>query len=155
MKKYSVSVDFVAFGDLDDDTTKKLEAFHAAVDKAGSSHIQIIPPSPNLLSDSLLGTPIIGGEGAGAGEGGDEFGAGGIDAAADPELAYVLRLSLEEENQRVERERKEQEAKEKQAQAAAQEAIPEEGGESQQDKGESSGSKDDKGGDSGDKMDTA
>ncbi|PGH14662.1 hypothetical protein AJ80_05843 [Polytolypa hystricis UAMH7299] len=158
MKKYNVSIDFIAFGDLDSETTKKLEAFHEAVNGADGSHLAIIPPGPNLLSDSLVGTPIVGGEAAGgAGQGGEEGGETGfdfgVDPAADPELAFALRLSLEDEKARLEKEKKEREEKEGKSSL---EGIAEEGGESQPllDKsGEPSGDKKDK--DDGDKMDTA
>ncbi|KAI5297094.1 hypothetical protein KEM55_005145, partial [Ascosphaera atra] len=59
MKKYSVSIDIVGFGDLDDETLKKLEAFHANVDAGNTSHLAIVPAGPNLLSDQLVGTPIV------------------------------------------------------------------------------------------------
>ncbi|PGG96322.1 26S proteasome regulatory subunit N10 [Blastomyces parvus] len=169
MKKYNVSVDFVAFGDLDDDTIKKLEAFNENVNGADGSHLAIIHPGANLLSDSLLTTPILGGDASGVGRAGGEEGVeGGVDIgfdpAADPELAFALRMSLEEEQARIEKERKEKEEKEKQEKAVL-EGIAEEGGETQPllDKdGEPSGSgsnerkKDDKDkGADGDKMDTA
>ncbi|EEH39244.1 26S proteasome regulatory subunit RPN10 [Paracoccidioides lutzii Pb01] len=169
MKKYNVSVDFVAFGDLDDETIKKLEAFNENVNGADGSHLAVIPPGPNLLSDSLVATPILGGDGTGIGRGGgDEEGEGGVDIgfdpAADPELAFALRMSLEEEQARIEKERKEKEEKEKKEKVAL-EGIAEEGGESQpllDENGEPSrsGSNEDKKddrdkGNGGDKMDTA
>lgn len=147
MKKNNVSVDVIAFGDLESDQTKKLEAFVENVKGGDGSDLAIIPPGPNLLSEELQVSPILGGDGtagAAGGEGG-EGGAFGFDDAAenDPELAYALRLSLEEEKNRQEKEkrdREEQEGKE------SLENIPEEGG--------SSKDKDQEGG-NGDKMDTA
>ncbi|KAK2748436.1 hypothetical protein FQN55_004374 [Onygenales sp. PD_40] len=167
MKKYNVSVDFVAFGDLDDETIKKLEAFNENVSGADGSHLAVIHPGPNLLSDTLVTTPILGGDAMGASggaeEGGEAGGAGfefGIDPSTDPELAFALRMSLEEEKARQEKEQKEKEEKEGKASL---EGIAEEGGESQPllDKsGEPSGSgsndkKDKDKEDDGDKMDTA
>lgn len=164
MKKYNVSVDFVAFGDLDSETTKKLEAFNENVKGSDGSHLAIIPPGPNLLSDSLVVTPIIGGEDVGGRgpEAGGEGGAGfdfDIDPAADPELAFALRMSLEEEKARQEKEKKENEEKEGKASL---EGVKEEGGGESQplldNNGEPSGSgqdKKDKDKDDGDKMDTA
>ena len=150
MKKNNVSIDIVAFGDLESDQTKKLEAFVENVKGGDGSHLAIIPPGPNLLSEELQMTPILGGEGPGPGAAGGEGDAGGFgfeDAAEnDPELAFALRLSLEEEKNRQEKERREQE---EQATKASLENIPEEG----QQHGESSEDKNKK--EDGDKMDTA
>ena len=171
MKKTNISVDFIAFGDLEDETIKKLEAFHENVNSGNGSHLAIIHPGPNLLSDSLITTPILGGEGMGVGrggadEGGDAAASGfdfDIDPAADPELAFALRMSLEEEKARLEKEKREKEKKEGKASL---EGIAEEGGESQpllDQSGEPSASgeggalddaKNEKQ-DNGDKMDTA
>ncbi|MCJ1397359.1 hypothetical protein MMC11_000552 [Xylographa trunciseda] len=171
MKKNGISVDFVAFGDLDPDNTKKLEVFNETVNSGDGSHLVIIPPGPSLLSDHLLSSAILGGDGSaprggedgvgGAGEsgGGFEF---GVDPSADPELALALRMSMEEEKARQEKENK---AKSEAAKEPGLEGIPEEGGESQpllEPSGEGSGSgsapaaddrKDKE--DDGDKMDTA
>ena len=151
MKKNNVSIDIVAFGDLESDQTKKLEAFVENVKGGDGSHLAIIPPGPNLLSEELQLTPILGGEGAAAGAVGGDGDAGGFGfeeaAENDPELAFALRLSLEEEKNRQEKERREQEEKENKSSL---ENIPEEG----QRNGESSGGDKDKKED-GDKMDTA
>ena len=137
MKKNGVSVDFVAFGDLDPDNTRKLEVFSETVNSGDGSHLVIIPPGPSLLSDHLLSSPILGGDGSaprsgedgvgGAGEsgGGFEF---GVDPSADPELALALRMSMEEEKARQEKENK---TKSEAAMESGLEGIPEEGGESQ------------------------
>ncbi|KAM5465327.1 proteasome regulatory particle base subunit rpn10 [Microsporum audouinii] len=163
MKKNNVSIDFIAFGELDSETTKKLEAFHEAVNSGNGSNLAIIPPGPNLLSDSIVTTPILGGDGTGAGHGeeGGDSGSGfefGIDPSADPELAFALRMSLEEEKARLEKEKQE---KEKEAKGSM-EKIAEEGGETQpllNENGEASGSgsgkKDGKKKEDGDKMDTS
>ncbi|MCJ1474316.1 hypothetical protein MMC13_002974 [Lambiella insularis] len=136
MKKTGVAVDFVAFGDLDPDNTKKLEAFNEAVNSGDGSHLVIVPPGPSLLSDHLLSSTILGGDGSaprggddgvgGVGEsgGGFEF---GVDPSAEPELALALRMSMEEEKARQEKENK---AKAEAAKESL-EGIPEEGGESQ------------------------
>lgn len=170
MKKNAISVDVIAFGELGDDINKKLEAFNENVKGGDGSHLAVIQPSSNLLSDSIVTTPILAGDGVGAGasaggsggDGGDggasqfEF---GVDPSMDPELALALRMSFEEEKARQERERKAQEAAEGKKEL---EQIPE-GDEKQpllDKEGEPSGSdkkddndKDGKGG--GDKMDTA
>ena len=108
MKKNTVSIDFVSFGEIEDDVTGKLRAFNENVKSGDGSHLEIIPPGPGLLSDQLITTPIMNGDassgvgGAGGAEGGDggqsfEF---GIDPSLDPELALALRMSMEEEKAR-------------------------------------------------------
>jgi 26S proteasome regulatory subunit N10 len=117
MKKNNTSIDIVAFGDLTDENLDKLRAFNEAVKGGEGSHLEVVPPGPNLLSDSIVASPILAGEGGGAAangggaggaEGGDDF-EFGIDPSVDPELALALRMSLEEDKARQERERKTQE----------------------------------------------
>jgi 26S proteasome regulatory subunit N10 len=102
MKKNSISVDIINFGEVNTNTTK-LEAFIAAINSADTSHLVTIPAGGNLLSDDVARSAIVGREGPGGTEegGGDgndfEF---GIDPAMDPELAMALRMSLEEEQAR-------------------------------------------------------
>ncbi|KAF7716530.1 26S proteasome regulatory subunit rpn10 [Penicillium ucsense] len=148
MKKNNVSIDVVAFGDLESDQTKKLEAFVDNVTSGDNSYLAIIPPGPRLLSEELQTTPILAGESAAAGGagggGGDEAGFNFEDAAEnDPELAFALRLSLEEEKNRQEKEKREREAAEGKTELGN---IPEES------QGESSNARDKK---DDDKMDTA
>ncbi|UKZ81056.1 hypothetical protein TrVFT333_008824 [Trichoderma virens FT-333] len=150
MKKGNISVDFVLFGDLDDDATqKKLQAFNEAVKGNEGSHLVVIPPSSKLLSDQLISTPIMLGEGAGAGAGGaggnDEF-EFGFDPAIEPELALALRMSMEEEKARQEKLAKEQE---EEAKKASLESVKEEN------EASGSGGGADKDKDRGDKMDTS
>jgi 26S proteasome regulatory subunit N10 len=174
MKKGNVSIDFVVFGELDDDdTTKKLQSFNESVKGSEGSHLVVVPPSSKLLSDQLISTPILLGENAPGGSGGGmntdgsgSYGEFDFDPSMDPELALALRMSMEEEKTRQEKKaREEKEA----AQKASLEAVPEDGPEEDEsakpllDKdgqpsgsGESSEKKDDKEdkpGDS-DKMDT-
>lgn len=132
MKKNNVSIDVVAFGDLESDQTKKLEAFVDNVTSSENSYLAIIPPGPHLLSEELQATPILAGENAptggagGGGGGGDEAGFNFEDTAEnDPELAFALRLSLEEEKNRQEKEKREREAAEGKAELGN---IPEESG---------------------------
>jgi 26S proteasome regulatory subunit N10 len=174
MKKYNVSVDFIAFGDLESETKQKLEAFNENVKSGDGSYLAIIPPGPNLLSDSIITTPILsatgdGGQASGSGAAdGVDGGAGangfefGFDPEADPELAMALRMSMEEQN-RLERQRKEKEEKEKESKSQL-EGIPEEGQPLLDQNGEPSGSgsgskqptvEDEKKDDDPDKMDTA
>ena len=164
MKKTNISIDIVAFGELSDETLKKLRAFNENSQSAEGSHLAEVQPSGNLLSDSLVTTPILGGDGssggAGAGSsGGDAGGSGGndfefgVDPSVDPELALALRMSFEEEKARQEKDRKAKETAEGKTEL---EGIAE-GDEKQPllgDQGEGSGSKDKKK-DDDDKMDTA
>jgi 26S proteasome regulatory subunit N10 len=167
MKKFSINVDFVLFGDMDEENQSKLETFNREIKgTTESSHLVVIPPSSKLLSDQLISTPILLGEGAAASAGaagGEAAGASedfpfGVDPSTDPELALALRMSMEEEKARQERRaREEAEA----ANKGGLESVKEEGESAPLlDKdGQPSGSKkdDDKGGKSGegDKMDTS
>lgn len=171
MKKNNVSIDIVAFGDLNDDVVTKLQAFNDAVKGGDGSHLEVVQPGPNLLSDIIVGSPILAGEtggmggatGAGEGETGGQTGGSfefGVDPTMDPELALALRMSMEEENARQERDKKAQEASEGKTQL---ESVPEgKEGETQplldqsgepSGSGEGSSDKKDKEGD--DTMDTA
>ncbi|MBA0706974.1 hypothetical protein Golax_019056 [Gossypium laxum] len=133
LKKNSVTLDIVNFGEDDEGKTEKLEALLAAVNNNDTSHIVHIPAGPNALSDVLLSTPIFTGDG----EGGSGFAASaaaaaaggisgfefGVDPNLDPELALALRVSMEEERAR-------QEAA---AKKAAEESSKQEKGEEEQD----------------------
>ncbi|CRK45698.1 hypothetical protein BN1723_001041 [Verticillium longisporum] len=164
MKKGNVSVDFVLFGAHDDDETQqKLQAFNENVKGGEGSHLVVIPPSAKLLSDQLISSPILLGEGAGNGGGSGGGGAGGggdgggdfdgldFDPSMDPELALALRMSMEEEKARQEKKaREDAEA----AQKASLDDIKEDG-ESAPLLGEASGSSDKKDKKDDDKMDTS
>ncbi|AES95157.1 putative proteasome subunit Rpn10 protein [Medicago truncatula] len=112
LKKNSVALDVVNFGEEDEAKTEKLEALVAAVNNNDTSHIVHVPAGPNALSDVLISTPIFTGDG----EGGSGFAAAaaaaaagggtgydfGVDPNLDPELALALRVSMEEERARQE-----------------------------------------------------
>ncbi|KAG7969961.1 hypothetical protein I3843_07G058700 [Carya illinoinensis] len=131
LKKNSVALDIVNFGEEDDGKTEKLEALLTAVNNNDTSHIVHVPAGPSALSDVLISTPIFTGDG----EGGSGFAAAaaaaaagglsgfefGVDPNLDPELALALRVSMEEERAR-------QEAA---AKKAADEAAKQEKGEGQ------------------------
>ena len=169
IKKTGISIDIIAFGELGEETTKKLEAFSENCQSAEGSYLAVIQPSANLLSDSLITTPILGGDGsssgAGAGASGGEAGDTGgpafefgVDPSVDPELALALRMSYEEEKARQEKDKKAKEAAEGKKEL---EQIAE-GDEKQplldddgQPSGSGSGSKDKKGKEDPDRMDTA
>ncbi|KAK3675490.1 proteasome regulatory particle base subunit rpn10 [Recurvomyces mirabilis] len=163
LKKNNTAVDLVVFGDLTDENMDKLNAFHEAVKGSEGSHMEVVHPGPNLLSDSIVASPILAGEGGagaagmngaggeggagGAGAGGDGF-EFGVDPSVDPELALVLRMSMEEEQ---ERQAREQRARDEAEGKTPLESVPEEGGSGE------GGSNDKKlgDGDDKDKMDTA
>jgi 26S proteasome regulatory subunit N10 len=123
MKKNNISIDVIAFGDLSDDNLKKLQGFNENIKGGDGSHLEVIQPGPNLLSDSILATPILAGDGVGGagagGTGGDAGASGsndfefGVNPELDPELALALRMSYEEEKARVEKEKKAKEESEK------------------------------------------
>lgn len=148
MKKNNISIDFIAFGDLEPDNTKKLEVFNENIKGGDGSHLAIIPPGPSLLSDTLVTTPILSADGVaprggGAEEGGADSGGGGfefgVDPSTDPELALALRLSMEEEKARQEKEGEKDEPK-----GESLEGIPEENQSLLDSQGEASGSRGDK-----------
>lgn len=103
LKKNNVAVDIVNFGQ-EDDNKEKLEQFIEAINNNDNSHLVTIPPGNHVLSDVLISSPIISGEG-GEAAGGFASGAGfefGVDPNLDPELALALRISMEEERARQE-----------------------------------------------------
>jgi 26S proteasome regulatory subunit N10 len=165
MKKNAINIDIISFGELGEETTRKLEKFSEACQSTEGSYLAVIQPSSNLLSDSLVTTPILGGDGssgdaAAGGSGGDGGDAGGgsfefgVDPSVDPELALALRMSYEEEKARQEKDKKAKETAEGKSEL---EQIAE-GDEKQpllDDQGQPSGSKDKKDKDDPDKMDTA
>jgi 26S proteasome regulatory subunit N10 len=133
MKKNNVSIDIVAFGDLSDDVTQKLQAFNEAVKGGDGSYLEIVQPGPNLLSDTIVASSILAGETGGMGGGssgaeGDAQRSGGgdfefgVDPSMDPELALALRMSMEEETARQARETKPTEAADSKTQL---ESVPE------------------------------
>lgn len=112
LKKNSVALDVVEFGESDASNSEKLGALVGAVNNNGNCHLVNIPPGPSALSDALLTTPIFTGDG----DGGSGFAAAaaavaaggttgfdfGVDPNIDPELALALRVSMEEERARQE-----------------------------------------------------
>ncbi|KAL5995614.1 hypothetical protein ACLOJK_025678 [Asimina triloba] len=112
LKKNSVALDIVYFGEEDGDKPEKLAALLCAVNNNDSSHIVHVPPGPNALSDVLISTPVFTGDGEGgtgyvaaaaAAAAGNAAGFDfGVDPNLDPELAMALRISMEEERARQE-----------------------------------------------------
>ncbi|CAA6655981.1 unnamed protein product [Spirodela intermedia] len=108
LKKNSVALDIIDFGEEEDGKPEKLEALLSAVNNNSSSHIVHVPPGPNALSDhTYIHGRWDGGSGfaaaaaaaAAGGMSGFDF---GVDPNLDPELALALRLSMEEERARQE-----------------------------------------------------
>merc|ERR1711962_112828 len=97
LKKEKVNIDIVSFGE-DDENQEKLSQFINTLNGAegNSSHLVSIPAGTSL-SDALRKSPIIDGGDSTASAGGFDMDA---DAAADPELAMALRISLEEQRAR-------------------------------------------------------
>ncbi|KAL7275128.1 proteasome regulatory particle base subunit rpn10 [Rhizina undulata] len=126
MKKNNIAVDFVNFGEIDSNI-QKLQAFIDAINSSDNSHLVTIPPGPYLLTDQLVGTPIMGEEGGMGGAGADgSLGGGdasqfefGVDPTLDPDLALALRMSMEEEKARLAKEQKDKEEAEKKKEGEA------------------------------------
>jgi 26S proteasome regulatory subunit N10 len=59
LKKNSVALDIIDFGEEDDGKPEKLEALLAAVNNNGHSHMVHVSPGPNALSDVLLRCDIV------------------------------------------------------------------------------------------------
>lgn len=108
LKKNNLAIDVVSFGEVENNSAK-LEALVHAANSSDNSHIIVIPPGPLILSDVLISSAIVQGEGvpiSSSSGAGFEF---GVDPNLDPELALALRISLEEEKARQEAESKMQE----------------------------------------------
>lgn len=54
LKKNSVALDIVNFGEEDEGKTEKLDALLAAVNNNDTSRMAHVPPGPNALSDVLI-----------------------------------------------------------------------------------------------------
>ena len=99
LKKNSVALDLVSFGEVEENAPK-LEKLMNALNSNDTSHLLEAPVGPKLLSDVLLSSPIINPDGeVGGGDGGAGF-EFGINPQEDPELALALRISMEEERAR-------------------------------------------------------
>jgi len=103
-------VDVINFGEVTFNT-KKLEAFiNSVMNEEKESHLLTIPPGPHILSDIILTSSVVSVEGQVVnptigGSSSDGFDYGGIDPNVEPDLAYALRMSIEDENRRKEKEK--------------------------------------------------
>ncbi|CAA6673502.1 unnamed protein product [Spirodela intermedia] len=106
LKKNSVALDVVDFGDEEDGKAEKLDALIASVNNNESSHIVHVPAGTDALSDHTNfhwdgegGSGFTAAAAAAGGMSGFDF---GVDPNLDPELALALRISMEEERARQE-----------------------------------------------------
>lgn len=104
LKKNAVAVDVINFGESVENE-EKLNAFIGAVNSDENSHLLSVASGTAILADAIMPSPIVsdngGGGGGGSGGGGSsEAFPFGVDPSVDPELAMVLRLSMEEEEAR-------------------------------------------------------
>ncbi|KAK8370609.1 hypothetical protein V6Z11_A01G186100 [Gossypium hirsutum] len=121
LKKNSVALDIVNFGEDDNGKPKKLKSLLASVNN-DSSHIVHVPLGQNALSDVLMSTPVFSGDRGGSGFAAAAAAVGasdfefGIDPNIDPELALALRGTEEA--------RKQEKREEAQAPSDSQNATP-------------------------------
>ncbi|CAN8077196.1 unnamed protein product [Agarophyton chilense] len=105
LKKNSVSVDVINIG-LEGENQAKIDAFIDAVNSHDSSRALHVPAGGPNLADALMNSDIyMERSGGGSGDGGTGDNAAndfpyGVDPSEDPELAMVLRISMEEERAR-------------------------------------------------------
>lgn len=95
LKKNKIAVDIINFGEGSaEENRSMLESFIESVNNHDNSHIVTLPPGERMLSQMLSSTPIIRGDApqANAADPEDDL---GVDPNVDPELAMVMRLSLE------------------------------------------------------------
>lgn len=112
LKKEKVNCDIVSFGE-DSENNPLLSTFVNTLNgkdsNTGGSHLVSVPAGGCVvLSEALISSPLIGGDGAGpSGSGLSPF-EFGVDPNEDPELALALRVSMEEQRQRQEEESRRQ-----------------------------------------------
>ncbi|KAF4676794.1 26S proteasome non-ATPase regulatory subunit 4 [Perkinsus chesapeaki] len=100
LKKNNVAIDIVSFGEVDSNKPLLQDLLDHAQSSGNSCMVEVPPYTDQIMSDVLMGTPIVTPEGAAppaGAEGGFEF---GVDPTQDPELAMALRMSMEEERAR-------------------------------------------------------
>ncbi|KAJ0177020.1 hypothetical protein K1T71_007029 [Dendrolimus kikuchii] len=114
LKKEKVNCDVVSFGEDSDNNpllTSFVNTLNGKDSASGGSHLVSVPAGGCVvLSEALISSPLIGGDGAGpSGSGLSPF-EFGVDPNEDPELALALRVSMEEQRQRQEEESRRQQA---------------------------------------------
>lgn len=112
LKKEKVNVDVVSFGEDSENNpllTSFVNTLNGKDNAAGGSHLVSVPAGGCVvLSEALLSSPLIGGEGGGPSGSGLSSFEFGVDPNEDPELALALRVSMEEQRQRQEEESRRQ-----------------------------------------------
>lgn len=108
LKKNSVAVDIINFGEENSANVECWEQFIAAVNANDNSHLVNVPIGPHHLADMILSSPVLSEPGSQRAAAGVVGGAGGldefgIDPEADPEMALAIRMSMEEERARQQR----------------------------------------------------
>lgn len=108
LKKEKVNCDVISFGEDSDNNpllTSFVNTLNGKDNTSGGSHLVSVPAGGCVvLSEALISSPLIGGDGAGpSGSGLSPF-EFGVDPNEDPELALALRVSMEEQRQRQEEE---------------------------------------------------
>jgi len=108
LKKNNVSIDIVSFGE-EEENDSRLRTFVETVSSGDNSHLVSIPAGLHLISDAIISSPILAGDGGipggidtdstGAIGGGQNF-EFEVDPSLDPELAMALRMSMQEEQAR-------------------------------------------------------
>lgn len=114
LKKEKVNCDVISFGEDAENNpllTSFVNTLNGKDNTSGGSHLVSVPAGGCVvLSEALISSPLIGGDGAGpSGSGLSPF-EFGVDPNEDPELALALRVSMEEQRQRQEEETRRQQA---------------------------------------------
>ncbi|CAH2037921.1 unnamed protein product, partial [Iphiclides podalirius] len=112
LKKEKVNCDVISFGEDNENNpllTSFVNTLNGKDNASGGSHLVSVPAGGCVvLSEALISSPLIGGDGAGpSGSGLSPF-EFGVDPNEDPELALALRVSMEEQRQRQEEESRRQ-----------------------------------------------
>ena len=68
LKKNAVAVDIICFGDCSEEQINKVQTFVSTVQNEDNSHCLVVEPG-QIISDSLIASPIVGGGAAGGGAG--------------------------------------------------------------------------------------
>lgn len=101
LKRSSVYIDFINFGEQQENTSKLEEFMDIVKDEENRSHLVTVPQGPYLLYEQVDKSPVLRDQdvAGSASNGASDFQDFGMDDPdMDPELAMAIRLSLEEHN---------------------------------------------------------